>query len=170
MSYSDPFGLCPKYAGGDGATSGAADCSQEIVDAWAARHVQVNPKTNWDDVDPALRDAVARGSIDMNADFYVSAGQEGGHAARSFHALGLAVDISRVNGVKFVGMSDSQAILTGGAVADAITGNLARGRWAEVFSPASLNRYDKNVHFTPAQLQALQRKHRTHVHISVTPE
>ncbi len=64
----DPFGLCPEYAGGDGKSSGSGDCSRSQLDAWAAKHISVG-QTDWKDVDATLRDAVIRGSIDLQADY-----------------------------------------------------------------------------------------------------
>ena len=166
-NYGDPFGLCPKYAGGDGATETAADCPRDVLDSWAGKHVAVNPTTDWKDVNSTLRDAVVRGSIDLDEDVYVSAGKEGGHASHSFHAVGLAVDISRVNGTKFLEMSDPTAV--GGALANAITAYIPGRRWAEVFSPAGIHRYNWSKQYTTAKLMKLQRAHQSHVHVSILP-
>lgn len=72
VNFSDPFGLCPGYAGGDGKTKGSDNCSTDILNALASKHIIVG-NTNWHDVDATLRDAVIRGSSDLNHDVYISA-------------------------------------------------------------------------------------------------
>lgn len=71
INFWDPFGLCPAHAGGDGETSTAADCSRDILDAWASEHVDLHPDATWDGVDGELRDAIVKASIQLNSDFYV---------------------------------------------------------------------------------------------------
>jgi hypothetical protein len=160
----DPFGLCPEYAGGDGKTSGSADCSRSQLDAWAAKHISIG-QTDWSGVDATLRDAVIRGSIDLQADFYISAGREGGHADLSFHAAGLAVDISRVDNQRFAAMGAEQASSLGSAVSSAIFSHVPRSRWAEAFSPGGLQRFDKVRTYG----EDMAAQHRSHVHLSITP-
>lgn len=168
LNYGDPFGLCPKYAGGDGKTETAADCPREVLDAWAEKHVQVGNGVSWDDVDPTLRDAVTKGSIDLNADVYISATRNGVHAKGSAHYEGNAVDVSRVNGQRIGVMTaegrEGEAARLGYEIFKYVPGNRRR----EFITPAFALRFHRPM-WVADQIQQLMDEHSDHVHISILP-
>ena len=135
MNFSDPFGLCPEYAGGDGKTAGAGDCPREVLESWADKNVTLEPGVSWDGVDPTLRDAVIKGSIDLNMRLHVYSTNGGTHGPNSNHYAGNAVDISRINGVKFSLMDDARAFQLAPNVAAAIGAHIPQRRLREFIGP-----------------------------------
>jgi hypothetical protein len=169
ITFSDPFGLCPKGVGGDGRTSSVDDCSQGTKNAWFRNHVHVNPHTDWRHVDRTLRDAVVRGSMLMQADYYISAGKETGHAANSLHPVGRAVDISRVDGSLMSGMDDAQKAIVGLQVLGAVVSGIPFERRSEMYSPALALRADRTMSYD--LLEEIRAAHvkPAHVHIGIGP-
>lgn len=166
VTYSDPFGLCPEYAGGDGRTDTPDDCPREVLDAWAATHIHVKDGVNWDRVSPFLKDAVIKASIALNVHLRISGGAEAaGHSERSFHRHGLAVDISAVNGTFFTDLRPGER----NAMADILTTEILKRipvrRRAEVFTPLFSVRYDKKL--DSGTLASLTKSHYHHVHVSI---
>jgi hypothetical protein len=169
LSYSDPFGLCPEDVGGDGKTASVDDCSQDVQDAWAQKHVHDTSKDGTDlkDVDADLWSAVVRTSMDMRADFGISAGREGGHSVEGRHAEGGAVDINQVNGIRFGAMDDKTAASVGNEVGLGIASRLAPRGLRMLYTPGMAVRYNRPMN--ERQRQALMALHRTHVHITIEP-
>ncbi len=167
ISFSDPFGLaaCPKDVGGDGKTATVDDCSETIQTEWAKTHIVVNEATDWKDVDPGLKSAVIRTSMDLRKTLYVYAGKEPGHSVEGRHAEGGAVDISRVDGVKFSLMDDASAAALGNAIGAGIANRLPFGQVKMVFTPGMAFRFDRPMSLE--QNRALIGAHRDHVHVSV---
>ena len=166
MNFSDPFGLCPKHAGGDGKTETAADCSREVLDAWAQKNVVLGEGATWDGVDPALRDAVTMTSITMNAELTVYSTTNGTHAPNSFHYHGLGVDISRVNGRKLLEMGVGERNQTASNIAGLMYSYIPAGRQAELIGPHFSLRFYRGP-WSNSDAQKLQRAHMSHVHASI---
>jgi hypothetical protein len=159
--------LCPDDVGGDGKTATVKDCPDEVIGAWAEKHVRVNPNTDWLGVDPGLRNAVVLASMELRKDLYVSAGKEGGHARTSAHRDGHAVDVSRINGTKFADMNTTTAKSLGNQVGAIIANHLPFGRGREIFTPGMAFRFDRTLSL-PSTL-TLMRSHFNHVHVSIQP-
>jgi len=168
VTYADPFGLCPEYAGGDGETESAADCPREVLDAWAENNITFGPGASWDGVDPTLRDAVIKGSIDLNMRLHVYSTTGGRHSPTSAHYGGFAVDISRINGTKFSQMDDGTAFQLAPTVASAIGAYIPADRRREVIGPDMSVRFHRPP-WNPAAAARLRAAHRSHIHISILP-
>lgn len=126
VTFTDPFGLCPEDVGGDGKTSSVDDCPQDVQDRRAATHIRNTSSNNTDiaGLDPALYSAIVRASMGLRAEFGVSAAREGGHSVVGGHDEGRAVDINRVNGVRFRDMPADIAAEIGNQVGDEIANRL----------------------------------------------
>ena len=168
VAFSDPFGLCPKRVGGDGATSGVDDCSQEVQDAWVKDHFTFHRRdgkqVDWNGVDANLRRAVVLTSMDMGADFNISAGKESGHSAFSLHHVGKAVDISAVNGVHFNEMSRSDADINGLRIIGGVTSRLGVNQVSELFSPG-LTLSPLKPWLQYSDLEGISSIHQDHTHV-----
>ncbi|HEX7041205.1 MAG TPA: RHS repeat-associated core domain-containing protein [Trueperaceae bacterium] len=169
VNFSDPFGLCPEYAGGDGRTDTADDCPREVLDAWAEQHITLGPGASWDDVDPILRDAVIKGSIQLNRDFYISTTTNGRHSPQSAHYDGNAVDISRIDGQRFSLMDDQTAFRLGPAVGAAVASFIPNNRLREIIGPEFAVRFHRAPWPYGQRLTNLINAHRDHVHVSILP-
>ncbi len=168
INFSDPFGLCPAYAGGDGETSTAADCSREVLDAWASENVHLGSGATWDGVDSELPDAITKASIQINSEFHVSATTIGEHAENSLHYAGQAADISRVNGVKFLEMDAAARQTLGAEVGNTIMSFISQNRMGELITPGSAGRYNSvRGPLTGAQARSWINRHQSHVHIGI---
>jgi len=151
--------------GGDGKTATVDDCSEAVQSEWARTHIKVNDGTDWEGVDPALKSAVIRTSMDLRRTFFVYAGREPGHSVEGRHEEGGAVDISRVDGVKFSLMGDAPAAALGNAIGAGIANRLPFGQLKMVFTPGMAFRFDRPMNLE--QNRSLIGSHRDHVHISV---
>lgn len=168
MNFGDPFGLCPEGVGGDGKTSSVDDCPQDVQDRWAATHIRNTSSNNTDiaGLDPALYSAITRASMELRADFGVSAGREGGHSVAGGHAEGRGVDINQVNFIAFRNMPREYAAAIGDQVGAEIANRLPYGRTQMVFTPGMAFRTD--VMLNLAQTLALMRSHWNHVHVTIS--
>ena len=160
--------MCPAYAAGDGRTASSADCSPEVLEAWRAQNVQLGPGATWDGVDPTLRDAVTRASIDERARLYVGYTTNGTHAPHSAHPSGHAVDISRVDGTRLGELDEATRAQVARTLAEDVVRHIPAERRHEMIGPDFAERFDREP-WTPAQAANLQRQHRDHVHISTRP-
>ena len=166
VNFSDPFGLCPEDVGGDGETDSVDDCSEEVQRAWANQHVKVSPGHNTDlAVDSDLWSAVVRTSMQLRADFGISAAKESGQGhACCAHSEGRAIDINRVNGERLRDMDASVAASTGNLIGAGIVNRL-NGRGMEVYTPGMVFRLDLSLPLI--SVQSLIASHFNHVHVSV---
>ncbi len=168
MNFSDPFGLCPEDVGGDGKSASADDCQQDVQDWWATTHIRNTASNNTDiaGIDPALYSAVVRASMELRADFGISAGREGGHSVVGGHAEGRAVDINQVNFVAFRNIPREYAAAIGNQVGAEIANRLSYGRTQIVATPGMAFRTD--VMLNLAQTLRLMRLHGNHVHVTIS--
>jgi RHS repeat-associated protein len=165
VNFSDPFGLCPEYAGGDGKGT-VADCPREILEAWAAAKISLAPKATWKGVDPTLRDAVIMASIELNTPFFITATTNGSHATNSHHFAGRAVDIGLVNGVSPRSLSADDPLAR--QVAESVRTFIPPNRQGEFIGPNFAYRMHRD-NWTPQTQQVLIRAHRGHIHVSTSP-
>jgi hypothetical protein len=139
--------------------------TQAQLDLIANASVHVNPNANWIDVDVVLRNAVGKAAYDLGCVLQVSSGKHRGPASRSFHAVGRAVDISRVHGRSFTEMPLAERYVTTRALGIYIMWGIPAGRRAEFFSPTVLGRFDRKLGL--ARLGNVQPHRRNHVHVLI---
>jgi len=125
--------------------------------------VKLAPDATWTGVDPTLRDAVTKASIQLNEDLYVSATTNGTHAPRSYHYNGLAIDISRVNGKKFITLAPQIAQGIGNVTLSFIP----EGRWREFIGPDFAFQFNASSIWSADTRRHLILEHRSHVHIAI---
>jgi RHS repeat-associated protein len=157
-----------EFPGGISSTAASAFGSLGGV-SFAGGVIEVKKGVNWNGVTALLRAAVEFAASNMDGTLFISAGKEVGdpHSTRSFHAMGWAVDISRINGVGFKDMTFRVANVVGLYLAAQILYSIPRSHWAEVFGPGFAYRFDKEL--SDEVLAGLSVAHRDHVHISINP-
>jgi RHS repeat-associated protein len=168
VNFSDPFGLCPEYAGGDGLTETADDCPSGVLENWATEHVILDSTrgATWEGVDSTIRDAVIKASIQLNATFLVTATTNGVHAPNSHHYNGRAVDIGLVNGVspRILDVNDPMPR----QVSDAVRSFIPRNRQGEFIGPNFAFRMHRDQWSLSTQAD-LMKGHRGHIHSALAP-
>jgi RHS repeat-associated protein len=171
VNFSDPLGLltCPKDVGGDGKTQSVDDCSHEVQDKWAESHIHITAAhgTDWEGVDPDLRSAIVRTSMEFRMDFGISAGKERGHSVEGRHAVGGAADINQANGIPFRTMTRGAAVSVGNAIGAAIGNRLPYGRNLMIYAPGMAFRLNRSMNAT--EYDKLLAQHWNHVHVSIAP-
>jgi len=168
LSYSDPFGLCPEDVGGDGKTDKVTDCPREVMEKWATSHITITARggTDFDGIDPDLWNAVVWASMELRVSLGISGAKEGGHSIEGRHAVGGAVDINTVNGVRFGAMPFDIAANVSGVVARTISSFLPENnKPIMIYTPGSAFRTTRPM--TAEQRAKLLQMHRTHIHITV---
>ncbi len=170
VTFTDPFGLCPKDVGGDGKTRTVGDCPQGVKDRWASTHVTAGPSgANWRKLSPGLRDAVVRASMAMRVSVNISAaGSKNPIHSCCAHAQGRAVDINKVNGERFQDMDPGAAVAIGNQLAAEIVNRLPSGQGMEVYAPGMAFRLDRFI--SAGERLARLAGHYSHVHVSVRSE
>jgi RHS repeat-associated protein len=163
----DPFGLCPKDVGGDGNTESVDDCPEWVIRRWERSHIMFRAGTNWTDVDPAIRRAVILASMDLRKDLFIYSGLESGHSVEGRHGEGGAVDISRINGVRFTLMSDAASAGWGNLLGAMIANRLPCGRVRMVYTPGMAFRFNRPMNLD--ENRRLIASHLDHVHVTVDP-
>lgn len=191
MNGRDPFGLdhCephveigsptvvdpedPENSGGG--TSGEnqltynPDCDHPgALDAAAADYITLGLGVSWEGVDPILHSAVVRTALQLSQPLHVSSTTGGDHSDYSAHYDGQAVDINRVDGVRFKEMPGPTAFQLGETIADMVASYLPQHRLRELIGPGFAVRYHKGL-WPPDDRAGLIRSHRDHVHVSILP-
>jgi len=171
IRFSDPFGLCPEYAGGDGKTSTAADCSKEIVANWASSHITYYGVSH-PDADPRLIDAVSRASIDHNTTVNISSMRrlpgEPHYTKKSLHSKdpARAVDISAIGSSTVVELEATGRGAEVSAFQQTLEG-YAGAKLHESFSPERFFKPALGGIFMPSA--DLRNGHQDHIHFGIYP-
>jgi len=71
LSYSDPSGTCPAYAGGDGLTPTAFDCPPEVLGEWSESHISFDGVSSFEG-DPQVLTAVVQASVELDEALNIS--------------------------------------------------------------------------------------------------
>jgi RHS repeat-associated protein len=173
VGYSDPYGLCPKYAGGDDKTPGAEDCSKDVVRQWAASHITYHGVQSRD-ADPRVVDAVARASIANNTSVNISSLQRlpgnPDYSASSLHSTSPA----RAADISAIGANTVSELVSAGRTREATAfqekveqfAGLG-GRLHESFGPERYFKPSLGGIFTPSA--RLRNDHQDHIHIGIGP-
>ena len=169
MNHSDPFGLCPEYAGGDGKTATAADCPDEVVQRWAANHITYHGVESRS-ADPRVIDIVARASIDHNTSVNISSLRRlpGNpyYTASSLHST----NPSRAVDVSAIGANTVLELVAAGRTAEVSAFQQSLEGYAgaalnESYSPNRFYKTRRGGEFTPGK--KLRDGHQDHIHIGI---
>src|SRR5690606_42070572 len=125
-----------------------------------------NRGATWDGVDPVIRDAVIRASIELNSSFFITATTNGKHSQLSHHYAGRAVDIGLIDGVspRTLPIDDPMPR----QVAEIVRSYIPQKRQGEFIGPNFAFRMHRANWDADAQ-RRLMGQHRGHIHVSVSP-